>query len=59
MKSEKKVNRNALPQKQSSVIRPGTGSGSKPNGGSLKTPTSEAMNNHTMGRVDPPSGWLK
>jgi len=46
-------------KKSSMVIRPGTGSGSRPTGGSTKTPTSEAMNNHTMGRVDPPGGWLK
>jgi len=36
--------------KQSSVIRPGTGSGSRPTGGSTRTPTSEPMDKKTMGR---------
>lgn len=36
--------------KQSSVIRPGTGSGSRPKGGSTRTPTSEPADKHTMDR---------
>lgn len=41
-------------QKQSAVIKPGTGSGSRPMGGSTKTPVSAPEDKHTLGRK--PSG---
>lgn len=44
-------------KKSSQVIRPGTGSGSRPSGGSTKTMTSNAADNHTLGRA--PAGALK
>lgn len=37
-------------QKQSSVIKPGTGSGSRPTGGSTKTPMSHPEDKHGLGR---------
>lgn len=40
--------------KQSQVIRPGTGSGSKVKGGSTSTPTSEPKDKKTMGRKGKP-----
>jgi hypothetical protein len=44
-------------KKSSQVIHPGTGSGSRPSGGSIKTPTSEPKDKHTLGRA--PAGALK
>ena len=44
-------------RKQSSVIRPGTGSGSRPSGGSTRTSTSEPSDKRGIGRA--PKGWLK
>lgn len=46
-----------MSKKGSQVIRPGTGSGSRPMGGSTKTMTSNAQDNHTLGRA--PAGYLK
>jgi len=40
-----------MAHKQSSVIKPGTGSGSRPMGGSTKTPVSAPEDKKTMGRV--------
>jgi len=37
-------------QKQSSAVKPGTGSGSRPMGGSTKTPTSNPEDKHGLGR---------
>ena len=37
-------------QKQSAVIKPGTGSGSRPMGGSTKTPMSAPDDKHGLGR---------
>ena len=45
-------------KKSSSVIKPGTGSGSRPMGGSTKTPTSAPMDTKTLDR-NPPKGSLK
>jgi hypothetical protein len=39
----------------SSVIKPGTGSGSRPKGGSTHTPTSEPMDKKSMSRKGKPS----
>lgn len=41
-------------QKKSAVIRPGTGSGSRPKGGSTMTKTSAPEDKHGLGRK--PSG---
>jgi hypothetical protein len=48
MKSKKSSSKGG--HKQSSVIRPGTGSGSRPTGGSTSTPTSEPKDKHGLGR---------
>lgn len=42
-------------QKQSSVIKPGTGSGSRPKGGSTHTPTSNPSDKRTLDRNPPKS----
>lgn len=44
-------------KKSSAVIKPGTGSGSRPKGGSTHTPTSEPTDKHGLGRKPP--GALK
>lgn len=51
---KKEANKNMA---KSPVIKPGTGSGSRPMAGSTKTKTSEPMDKHKLGRA--PSGYLK
>lgn len=54
MKSSKSDNKSMA---KSPVIKPGTGSGSRPMAGSTKTKVSSPADNHTMGRA--PKGALK
>lgn len=42
---------------KSSPMRVGTGSGSRPNGGKIKIPTSAPANDRTLERA--PKNWLK
>ena len=47
---KKAASKSALPKGSSAVIKPGTGSGSRPMSGNTKTPVSAPMDKHTMGR---------
>lgn len=51
------VTKSSMPKKSSSVIKPGTGSGSRPTGGSTKTPMSAPVDKQGLGRKPP--GALK
>lgn len=55
-KAKAVVKKADLKHKQSAVIKPGTGSGSRPHGGSTKTPMSDPSDQHGLHRK--PKGSL-